>query len=157
MIVGFFPATTMPDADWWQALWPDPAKVLAEMGVEPRMIVVDLCCGDGLFTVPLARIAKRVHAIDLERAMWDRASRRQVPRTASFRGEHHGRGCSCTRTSRLRFAGQYLHGTPDEIGLARTVMVTLTLDAQFGIANAIAAAPRNSGSRAAARPKLRCG
>ena len=43
MTVGFFPATTMPDANWWQALWPDPAKVLVEMGVEPGM-VVDLCC-----------------------------------------------------------------------------------------------------------------
>ena len=45
MIVGFFPATTMPDADWWRVLWPDPARVLAEMGVEPGMVVVDLCCG----------------------------------------------------------------------------------------------------------------
>jgi hypothetical protein len=42
MIVGFFPATTMPDADWWQSLWPDPAQVLAEMGVEPGMVVVYL-------------------------------------------------------------------------------------------------------------------
>ena len=73
MIVGFFPATTMPDADWWQELWPDPAKVLAEMGVEPGMVAVDLCCGDGLFTVPMARIAMRVYAIDIDRAMLDRA------------------------------------------------------------------------------------
>src|SRR5437588_7345131 len=35
MIVGFFPATTMPDADWWQALWPDPVTLLVEMGVRP--------------------------------------------------------------------------------------------------------------------------
>ena len=60
MIVGCFPATTMPDADWWQALWLDPPKILVEMGVEPGMVAVDLCCGDGLFTVPLAHIAKRV-------------------------------------------------------------------------------------------------
>jgi predicted methyltransferase len=59
-MIGFFPATTMPDADWWQALWPDPGTVLAEMGVEPGMVAVDLCCGDGLFTVPLVHIANRV-------------------------------------------------------------------------------------------------
>jgi len=46
MIVGFFPATAMPDADWWRVLWPDPATVLVEMGVRPRTNVVDLCCGD---------------------------------------------------------------------------------------------------------------
>ena len=71
MIVGFFPATTMPDADWWQALWPDPAKVLVEMGVQPGMLVVDLCCGDGLFTAPLARTADRVYAIDIDPTMLD--------------------------------------------------------------------------------------
>ena len=50
MIVGFFPATSMPDADWWQALWPDPPKILLEMGVESGAVAIDLCCGDGLFT-----------------------------------------------------------------------------------------------------------
>ena len=43
-VTGFFPATTMPDADWWQALWPDPAKIVAEMGVHPGTVVIDLCC-----------------------------------------------------------------------------------------------------------------
>jgi len=76
MIAGIFPATTMPDADWWQALWPDPAKVIAEMGVEPGIVAIDLCCGDGLFTAPLARTAKRVYAIDIDRAMLDRARAR---------------------------------------------------------------------------------
>jgi ubiquinone/menaquinone biosynthesis C-methylase UbiE len=87
MIVGFFPATTMPDADWWQALWPDPAKVVVEMGVEPGMVVFDLCCGDGLFTVPLARIADRVYAIDIDATMLDRArarAARQAPPTESL-------------------------------------------------------------------------
>lgn len=87
MIVGFFPATTMPDADWWQALWPDPAKVLIKMGVERGMVAVDLCCGDGLFTVPFARIADRVYAIDIDPAMPDRARTRiaaQAPPTASL-------------------------------------------------------------------------
>jgi protein-L-isoaspartate O-methyltransferase len=73
MIVGFFPATTMPDADWWQALWPDPAKVLLEMGVQPGIVAVDLCCGDGLFTAPLSHIAESVYAIDIDPAMLDRA------------------------------------------------------------------------------------
>jgi predicted methyltransferase len=56
----FVPATGMPDPDWWQALWPDPRNVLVEMGVEAGEIVVDLSCGDGLFTAPLAGIAGRV-------------------------------------------------------------------------------------------------
>ncbi len=69
MIEGFFPATSMPDSDWWQALWPQPGKVLADLGIEPEMTVIDLCCGDGLFAAPLARMARRVVAIDLDPEM----------------------------------------------------------------------------------------
>ena len=34
MTDAYFSPTAMPDADWWQALWPDPRSVLDEMGVE---------------------------------------------------------------------------------------------------------------------------
>ena len=30
---GFFAATAMPDPDWWQALWSEPEKVFAALGV----------------------------------------------------------------------------------------------------------------------------
>jgi ubiquinone/menaquinone biosynthesis C-methylase UbiE len=65
----------MPDADWRQALWPDCVTVLVEMGVRPDMVVADLCCGDGLFTAPLAHIAESIYAIDIDPAMLDRARR----------------------------------------------------------------------------------
>jgi len=41
--------------DWWQALWPEPQQVLGALGIRLDMKVVDLCCGGGLFTAPLAR------------------------------------------------------------------------------------------------------
>ena len=56
----------MPDPGWWEALWPDPAKVLSDVGVAPGMVVIDLCSGDGWFTLPLARIARRMVAIDID-------------------------------------------------------------------------------------------
>ncbi|MGB8564003.1 MAG: methyltransferase, partial [Pseudolabrys sp.] len=55
---GFFEGTGMPEPGWWEALWPDPAKVLRDVGVAPGMDVVDLCSGDGWFTFPLSRIAR---------------------------------------------------------------------------------------------------
>src|SRR5262245_15013131 len=73
VIEGFFPATAMPDADWWAALWPQPAKVIANLGIEPGMDVVDLCCGDGLFTAPLVQMARRVVAIDIDPDMLEAA------------------------------------------------------------------------------------
>jgi 2-polyprenyl-3-methyl-5-hydroxy-6-metoxy-1,4-benzoquinol methylase len=63
---GFFQATEMPTAGWWEALWPDPAQVLETVGVIPGMNVVDLCSGDGWFTLQIAKIARHVFAIDLD-------------------------------------------------------------------------------------------
>ncbi len=70
----------MPDPDWWQALWPDPAGVLADVGVAPDMDAVDLCCGDGWFTLPLCRIARRVVAIDIDAALLEAARARVADR-----------------------------------------------------------------------------
>jgi ubiquinone/menaquinone biosynthesis C-methylase UbiE len=46
---------------------------MAALGVAAGMEAIDLCCGDGLFTVALATIARRVVAIDLDPAMLKRA------------------------------------------------------------------------------------
>jgi ubiquinone/menaquinone biosynthesis C-methylase UbiE len=139
MIVGFFPATAMPDADWWQALWPDPAKILPEMGVEPGVVAVDLCCGDGLFTVPLARIAKRVYAIDIDSAMLGRARMR----VAGIRA----RNCEFVVANAMAvdaavpepvdyvFLANTFHGVSDQLGLARAVAALLKPNGQFGIVN----------------------
>lgn len=65
-----FPATSMPDRDWWAALWPSPADVLHRIGITPDMTVLDLCCGDGYFTAPLAKIVGgKIYALDLDPAM----------------------------------------------------------------------------------------
>ena len=65
----FFPATVMPDPDWWQALWPDPEGVVMALGVRPGMTVLDLCCGDGYFTATLARQDGRILGFDLDEQM----------------------------------------------------------------------------------------
>ena len=73
---GFFEGTEMPTAGWWEALWPDPASVLAAVGIKPGMEVIDLCSGDGWFTLQIAKIARHVTAIDIDPAMLDVARHR---------------------------------------------------------------------------------
>ena len=69
-----FPATGMPDRDWWAALWPNPGEVVRSLGIKPGMIVLDLCCGDGYFTGPIARIVDgNVYGVDLDPILIDRA------------------------------------------------------------------------------------
>ena len=139
MIVGFFSATTMPDADWWQALWPDSPTILAEMGVEPGMVAVDLCCGDGLFTVPMVRTAKRVYAIDIDPTVLERA-RARVRRASAD-------NCKFVVADAMAvdavvpeqvdyvFLANTFHGVPDQLGLARAVAALLNPKGQFGIIN----------------------
>ena len=62
----FFQGTEMPAAGWWEALWPAPALVLSAVGLTAGMNVVDLCSGDGWFTLQIARIARHVIAIDID-------------------------------------------------------------------------------------------
>ena len=139
MIVGLFPATTMPDARWWQALWPDPVKVLVEMGVEPGTVAVDLCCGDGLFTPALAGIAGRVYAIDIDPDLLDR-TRARVEATGAT-------NCHFVVADAMRvdavvpepvdyvFLANTFHGVPDQLRLARAVTAILKPCGQFGIVN----------------------
>jgi SAM-dependent methyltransferase len=139
VIIGFFPATTMPDTDWWQALWPDPARVLVEMGVRPGMVVIDLCCGDGLFTAPLTSIATRVYAIDVDPVMLDRARVLVAAEGAT--------NCRFVAADAMTvdkvvaepvdyvFFANTFHGVADQIGLARAVTAILKPQGQFGIIN----------------------
>jgi 2-polyprenyl-3-methyl-5-hydroxy-6-metoxy-1,4-benzoquinol methylase len=63
-----FPATVMPDRDWWHALWPDPEAVLHAVGIAAGMEVVDLCCGDGHLTKPMCQpvYPGKTSAVDLD-------------------------------------------------------------------------------------------
>ena len=139
MIVGFFPATSMPDADWWQALWPDPPKILLEMGVESGAVAIDLCCGDGLFAMPLALVAKRVYAVDIDPVMLDRARARVEEARAD--------NCEFVVADAMAvdavvpepvdyvFLANTFHGVPDQLGLARGVAASLKPKGLFGIIN----------------------
>jgi SAM-dependent methyltransferase len=122
---GFFEGTGMPDPDWWEALWPDPAKVLTDTGVRPGMDAVDLCCGDGWFTLPLARIARRVIAIDIDTALLDVARRRlaqaHVTNCSFAEVDAYDIGKALRAPADHVFLANVFHGVPDRPRMARAV------------------------------------
>lgn len=139
MIATPFPATTMPDADWWQALWPDPDAVLARLGVTRNGRAVDLCCGDGLFTAPLAGIAREVLAIDLDPAMLHRARARAL--AAGRRNVLYIAADACDLARVLAGGFDFVliantfHGVPDQARLAEAVHSILVPGGRFGVIN----------------------
>ena len=73
-----FPGTTMPKRDmpsddWWSVLWPEPKEILRSLKIESDMTVLDLCCGDGHFAIPLAQMAAKVYGLDLEMMLLKKA------------------------------------------------------------------------------------
>jgi SAM-dependent methyltransferase len=138
-IEGFFPATAMPDADWWDAVWPQPAKVLADLGIEPSMDVIDLCCGDGLFTAPLARMVRHVVAIDIDPNMLEAARKKVADANAAncdfVEGDAYAVAELVDRPVDFVLMANTFHGVPDKPRLARAAATILKSGGRFAVVN----------------------
>ena len=138
-IPGFFQGTEMPTAGWWEALWPDPAGVLAAVGIEPGMEVVDLCSGDGWFTLQIAKIARHVIAIDIDPSLLEVARHRLTESGATncdfVAGDAYELAKLVSGPADFVFLANAFHGVPDRPRLARAVRATLRPAGHFAIIN----------------------
>jgi SAM-dependent methyltransferase len=136
---GFFPGTEMPNTGWWQALWPAPDQVLAAVGLAPGMDAVDLCSGDGWFTLPMARVARRVFAIDIDRVQLAAARERLegagIRNVDLLEGDAHNIGRLIPNPIDLVFMANAFHGVPEPTRLARAVARALTPGGRFVVVN----------------------
>jgi len=134
-----FPATQMPDHDWWQALWPDPEGVLRAVGIEAGMQVVDLCCGDGHFTAPMCKRAYpgAVYALELDAGLLNQTG--QICR--DHENFHAILGDACELSTLLPepvdfvFIANTFHGAPDKTRLSGLVYEVLKPEGRFVIIN----------------------
>ena len=136
---GFFQGTEMPNAGWWEALWPDPAGVLAMVGIKSGMDVIDLCSGDGWFTLQIAKLARRVVAIDIDAALLEVARHRLRESNLSNCHFVAGDAYNITRLWTLPvdfvFLANAFHGVPDQLRLASSVRDALKSLGRFAIVN----------------------
>jgi len=135
---GFFQGTEMPTAGWWEALWPDPAGVLAAVGVRSGMDVIDLCSGDGWFTLQLARIAQHVTAIDIDPSLLEVAKHRLMESGATNCKFIAGDAYDIAKLAGpadFVFMANAFHGVPDRARLAKAIGAALKPEGQFAIVN----------------------
>lgn len=135
---GFFEGTGMPDPGWWEALWPDPAKVLTDVGVAPGMDVIDLCSGDGWFTFSLAKIARSVVAIDIDARMLEAAKVRMAerggaPNCTFIATDAYDLGKTMRRTVDHVFLANAFHGVPDKPRMSLAVHDVLKPGGLFAV------------------------
>jgi ubiquinone/menaquinone biosynthesis C-methylase UbiE len=137
-LAGFFEGTGMPDPGWWEALWPDPTKVLRDVAVTPGIDVVDLCCGDGWFTFPLSRIARSVIALDVDAALLEAAKVRMAerggaPNCTFVEADAYSIAKVVPRPVDHVFLANAFHGVPDQPRLARAVHDVLKPGGLFAV------------------------
>ncbi|MBN9218745.1 MAG: class I SAM-dependent methyltransferase [Mesorhizobium sp.] len=138
-IPGFFQGTEMPTSGWWDALWPDPAAVLRATGIGMSMDVIDLCSGDGWFTLPIAEMAGHVTAIDIDANLLEVARGRLTANglvNCDFvAGDAYELAGLVSRPVDFVFMANAFHGVPDRPRLARAVRGILKQDGRFAIVN----------------------
>jgi SAM-dependent methyltransferase len=134
-----FEGTEMPVAGWWEALWSDPAGVLAAVGLESGLDVIDLCSGDGWFTLQIAKVARRVTAIDIDRDLLELARHRLAEAGVSNCELVHGNAYDVVTFAAARvdfvFMANAFHGVPDRPRLARAVHDVLKPSGRLAIVN----------------------
>jgi SAM-dependent methyltransferase len=139
MVPEFFEGTEMPTAGWWEALWPDPAKVLDAVGLVPGMDVVDLCSGDGWFTLQIAKVTRHVVAIDLEATLLDVAKARLggagISNCDYVAGNAYDIATFVNKPVDFVFMANAFHGVPDRLRLALGVREALKPSGCFAIVN----------------------
>jgi ubiquinone/menaquinone biosynthesis C-methylase UbiE len=136
---GFFQGTEMPTAGWWEALWPNPAAVLTAVGIVPTIDVIDLCSGDGWFTLQIAKIAAHVTAIDIDRNLLEVARHRLTEAGVNncdfVAGDAYTLDQLVSGPADFVFMANAFHGVPDRPRLARAVRTTLKPGGRLTIVN----------------------
>ncbi|MGA8960424.1 MAG: class I SAM-dependent methyltransferase [Pseudolabrys sp.] len=128
----------MPTAGWWEALWPDPAGVLAAVGLRAGMDVIDLCSGDGWFTLQIAKFARRVSAIDIDPNLLEVGRHRLLESGVTncdfIAGDAYAIA-ELAGPADFVFMANAFHGVPDRSRLARAVARALKAAGYFAIVN----------------------
>lgn len=139
VLSGFFKGTEMPTAGWWEALWPDPVMVLDQVGIRAGMTVIDLCCGDGWFTLQIAKIASHVVAVDIDLKLLDVAKLRLtesgLANSVFIEGNAYDIGKLVPHPADFVFLANAFHGVPERTRLARAVADALKSGGRFAIVN----------------------
>jgi ubiquinone/menaquinone biosynthesis C-methylase UbiE len=116
-----------------------PKKVLEAVGLMPGMDAVDLCSGDGWFTLQIAKIARRVTAIDIDPNLLDVARHRLtesgVTNCDFVVGDAYELARLVPGPVDFVFIANAFHGVPDRTRLVRAVRATLNPGGRLAIVN----------------------
>lgn len=113
--------------------------MLEAVGLKRNMDAVDLCCGDGWFTSEMAKVARRVLAIDIDRNMLDAARDRLTKAGTTncelVEGDAYELATLAGRLVDFVFMANAFHGVPNQLRLAQAIHKTLKPGGRFAVVN----------------------
>ena len=130
----------MPDRDWWSEMWADPETILRKIGIEPEMTVLDLCCGEGFFTAPLARlVGGKLYALDHDPGRIER-TRGELERAGTSALDlicADARDLPLVLPASVDFIllANAIHGFPDQTTIARSMASVLNRGGHVAVVN----------------------
>lgn len=134
-----FQNTAQPDRDWWEALWPNPEEVIERLGMGVDDRALDVCAGDGLFTLALAeRTDEPVYAVDLDADLLSMVEERAAGAgldVETVRADARDLEAVLPEPVEFALLGNTFHGVDDQTAFAETVRSVLTDDGRFAVVN----------------------
>lgn len=113
--------------------------MLTAVAIKPGLEVIDLCSGDGWFTLPMTKIARYVTAIDIDALMIEagriRLARAGVTNCSFAQGDAYAIRNLAPRPANLVFMANAVHGVPDQPRLVRAVREAINPAGHFAIIN----------------------
>jgi ubiquinone/menaquinone biosynthesis C-methylase UbiE len=110
-----------------------------EVGLSAGMSAVDLCCGDGWFTLPMARIARHITAIDIDPGLLKiaraRMAKARISNCTLIEADAFAMRQAIPQPVDCVFLANVFHGVPDRSRLARVVHDVLRPGGLFAIVN----------------------
>lgn len=140
-----FRNTAHPDREWWEALWPDPRKTLERLGIGECGSLVDVCCGDGHFTVPATDLVSGpVYGVDLDNELLSALNERADESVATVEGNAMALPELLNERVECALLANTLHGVPEKTGLAEKVATVLEPGGRFVVVNWIDEPPEET-------------
>lgn len=136
-----FQNTAQPDRDWWSALWPEPADTVRRLGLDEDDRALDVCSGDGHFTVAMAHVVapSEVIALDIDETLLDavdaRADAAGLDNVTCVACDARELSAHVDGVVDMALLANTLHGASDRAGLLEDVADVLADDGRFAVVN----------------------
>lgn len=139
-----FSNTAHPDRDWWSALWPDPRETMETLGLRGCRSLVDICCGNGYFTIPAAAIVSGpVYGVDLDADLLSALGAR-TDEVELIEGDAMNLPDLLPEPVECALLANTLHGVPEKTLLAESVAAVLKPAGRFVVVNWVDATPEET-------------